>query len=406
MLKLKRVENVLLFLTLLFLPTQLGKHFWPQFSYIYSLKVDYLSPTLYFWDLLVVGLLIAWALQKPYINKIALNLFLLFLFTQVLSFLSASNIGAGLLRFEQYTITGFFGVFLASHPFGDLKKKISLPLALGVISEAIISGAEFIRGSTLGLWILGERTFTISTPGIAKFDFYGHEFLRPYATFPHPNVLAGFTLISICILYQWFKNEQMMTKLAILAGSISIFLSMSRTTILAGFVAAFLLAKEKGRIILIIVTVALFPILFIRFSSILNFDNLTLLRREELINSAWQIFLKSPLYGIGLNNFIPAQAADLVIGPNRFLQPVHNIFLLILSETGIIGLIGLIILIGYPIAKISNFKFQISNLLPWLIILFLGMFDHYFLTLPQGNRLLFLVWGYSLSMALDSSEKQ
>jgi len=95
-------EKILLFLTILFLPTQLGKHFWPQFSYIYSLRVDYLSPTLYFWDILVMGLLSVWVLRKPEINKFALNLFLFFLFTQALSLIGASNIEAGLIRLEQF----------------------------------------------------------------------------------------------------------------------------------------------------------------------------------------------------------------------------------------------------------------------------------------------------------------
>ena len=92
--KLKTVEDLLLFLTLLFLPTQLGKHFWPDFSYIYSLKIDYLSPALYLWDLLVIGLVIVWFLSRPAVNKSALNLLLLFLLTQVLSLLGADNPGA------------------------------------------------------------------------------------------------------------------------------------------------------------------------------------------------------------------------------------------------------------------------------------------------------------------------
>ena len=95
---LDRLEKWLLFLVVLFLPTQLGKHFWPNFSYIYSLKIDYLSPTLYFWDLLVPALLVVWITKKPKVNTLALNLFLFFLFTQALSLIGASNIGAGIVR--------------------------------------------------------------------------------------------------------------------------------------------------------------------------------------------------------------------------------------------------------------------------------------------------------------------
>lgn len=389
-LNLKRVENAFLSLTLLFVPTQLGLHFWPQFSYIYSLKIDYLSPTLYFWDILVVGLLTTWFLQKPHVNKVALNLLLLFLFTQGLSLIGASNIGAGLVRLEQYTVAGFFGVFLASSDFRTLSMKVYLPLTLGVLGESVIAILQFIKGSTLGLWVLGERSFSLSTPGIAKFDFYGREFLRPYATFPHPNVLAGYLLVVSTLLIR--------RPVVLMLTYLAIFLTMSRTVIFTGFATALLVLRRKWLLIVIFLLLILSPIFLTRFSSLFNFDNLTVLRREELIGSAWQMFLKSPFYGIGLNNFIPAQAFDLIVGPNRFLQPVHNIFLLVLSETGLIGLIGLISLIGYPIKKIFIFHFSFFKLIPWLIIIFLGMFDHYFLTLPQGYRLLFLVWGLSFSV--------
>ncbi len=380
----KRAENLLLFLTLLFLPTQLGRHFWPDFSYIYSLKIDYLSPTIFFWDILVVGLLIAWIPQKPRINKIALNLFLFFLFTQVLSLFGAINIGASFVRLEQYIVAGLFGVYLASSDFKNLSLKIYLPLMLGIIGESLIAILQFLTGSTLGLWVLGERTFSITTPGIAKFDFYGRQFLRPYGTFPHPNVLAGYFFIVITIIYS--KTSKYILSLS----GLVIFLTMSRTVILPMLLTAVSLLRKKWRIFLIALIIFLSPVLFIRFSSLFNFDNLALLRREELIDNAWQIFLKSPLFGVGLNDFIPAQASDLIIGPNRFLQPVHNIFLLSLSETGIVGFIGLLILITYPMIKAKYY-------LPWFLIFFLGMFDHYFLTLPQGYRLLFLVWGLSLS---------
>lgn len=378
----KKVEDLLLFLTLLSLPTQLGRHFWPNFSYIYSLKIDYLSPTIFFWDILVTGLTLVWLLGKPKVNKIALNLFLLFLFTQTLSLFGAASIGAGLVRLEQYVVAGFLGVYLAS---SEKIKLVYVPLLLGIAGESLIAILQFINGSTLGLWVLGERTFNISTPGIAKFDFYGYQFLRPYATFPHPNVLAGYLLVVSALVVR--------KPIVLVLSSLTILLSMSRAAILGGIISlAFFLRKKSiiFIIFIIFIMIILSPVLFTRFSSLFNFDNLTLLRREELLGNAWDLFLKNPFFGAGLNNFIPALANNLVSGPSRFLQPVHNIFLLALSETGLIGFIGLVILIFYPMIKAKNY-------LPWLIIIFLGMFDHYFLTLPQGYRLLFLVWGLSLS---------
>lgn len=395
------LEKILFFLTIFFLPTQLGRHFWPEFSFIYSLPVDYLSPTVYFWDICVIALMFVFLIRAQHINKLAINLFYFFILTQSLSLLSfySLNIGAGLVRLEQYLIAGLFGVYVASLKWSPeiRQSRLYWPLSLAVIGESILAILQFFKGGTLGFWIFGERSFSITTAAIAKFDFYGREFLRPYATFPHPNVLAAFLLLSMIILlfekprtarYIRFK------KILLLAGFLSAtvtFLTVSRSVLVAGFIASMILLKNKGRIVLVIITVILLPVLFIRFSSLIDYDSLTFIRREQLSKIAISVWLKSPILGVGLNNFIPQEADLLLSGPSRFLQPVHNIFLLTLSETGIVGLLGLLGLIAYPMIKSPL-------LLVWVVIFFLGIFDHYFLTLPQGYRLLFLIWGLSVSM--------
>ena len=388
----KKTESLIFFLTLLFLPTQLGKHFWPQFSFIYSLPIDYLSPTVYFWDLLVIFLMFFLFKQKK-INTLALNIFLLFILTQVVSLLQLSstslNIGAGLVRVEQYFISGFLGVYLASKNINESKDILFWGLTLGILGESVLAILQFFKGGTIGLWILGERSFSLSTPAIAKFDFYGVEFLRPYGTFPHPNVLAAFMVITGLLLL-WFNKKE---KISLLVG-IPVLLTVSRAAIIAGFFSLLFLLDKKGRILLIGVMIILLPILYTRFFSVFNFDNVSFLRREQLTEVAVTIFAKSPLTGVGVNNFIPNASDQLLIGPSRFLQPVHNVFLLSLAETGIIGFSGLMIFFGYPILKIIKLK---KLLLIWVAVIFLGLFDHYFLTLPQGYRLLFVLWGISLS---------
>lgn len=400
MLKLKKVEEILFFLTILFLPTQLGRHFWPEFSFVYSLPVDYLSPAIYFWDLLVVSLVIVWVLGKLKVNKLALNLFLFFMFTQAVSLVGSNNSGAGLVRLEQYMVAGLFGVYIASVKWEVLSEKLYLPLILAVLGESVLAILQFFKGGTIGLWILGERTFSISTPAIAKFDFYGREFLRPYGTFPHPNVLAAFLLVSLLLTQARIKVINIIIVIAIT-------LTVSRATIMAGIFSALMLLNKKWKILFVLALTLLLPILYIRFSAIFNFDNLSLIRREELSIVAMDLWRSSPVFGVGLNNFIPVAADQLLAGPSRFLQPVHNIFLLTLAETGILGLLGLLGLIGYPIYRIiqfpiSNFKFPM--LLIWSVIIFLGLFDHYFLTLPQGYRMLFLIWGISLSTMTTFNE--
>ena len=398
-----KLERILLFLTAFFLPTQLGKHFWPQFSFIYSLPIDYLSPTIYFWDLQVILLIVIFLANRPKVNKTALNIFLIFILTQILSLVPFSstslNLGAGVVRLEQYLIAGLFGIYLASKHLNQIKRILFWALAGALLGQSFLAVFQFFKEGTLGLWVLGERTFSLSSPGIAKFDFYGREFLRPYGTFPHPNVLAAFLIIAvILLLYLKFSNSlsRVFFKASSFLAGLTILLTVSRTAIFAGLVSAFWLLGKKGRLLLFLIVILLLPILYTRFSAAFNFDNLSILRREELSVVSFKIFLSSPGIGIGLNNFIPKAADQLLIGPNRFLQPVHNIFLLTLAETGIVGFLGLVLLVSSAIKKLS---------IIWVVIIFLGMFDHFFLTLPQGYRLLFLIWGISLSAVQYPSEK-
>src|SRR5579872_1357131 len=55
---LKQVQNdkIIFYLFIFLLPTQFGKHFWLDFSYVLGQRVDYLSPTLYTTDILVTAL--------------------------------------------------------------------------------------------------------------------------------------------------------------------------------------------------------------------------------------------------------------------------------------------------------------------------------------------------------------
>lgn len=405
---LARIEKLFLFLTILLLPTQLGKHFWPEFSFVYSLPIDYLSPAIYFWDFLVLTLFILLIISGRHINRIALNLLYFFIFTQVLSLLSVSaNPGAGLFRLEQYFISGLFGVYIAS-----LEKPAFRIIFWGLIFsigfESFLAITQFLKSKTIGLWFLGERTFTLSSPGIAKFDFYGREFLRPYGTFPHPNVMAGFMLVAIGFLSALgrgvvFKGLRGFIAIAVILGGITIALTVSRVAIFLSFIFIVMtFYRNKYRIFIVTAFIILLPVIFARFSSLLNYDNSSFIRREELSAIAINIFKNSPILGVGLNNFIPNASDSILSGPSRFLQPVHNIFLLSISETGLVGLFGLICFIGYPIFKISKLYPRPYTLKPiffvWGIIIFLGMFDHYFLTLPQGYRILFFVWGITLGM--------
>ena len=83
-----------------------------------------------------------------------------------------------------------------------------LPLALAINIIVFLAVWQFIAQTSIeGWWYwLGERQLDLSGLGIAKVTHQGRLLLRPYATFSHPNVLAGF-LIGCLPLYLWLKDK-------------------------------------------------------------------------------------------------------------------------------------------------------------------------------------------------------
>ena len=66
----KKIREFLLWSFFLFLPTQLGYHFWPKEAYVWGLRLDFLSPTIYLIDLLILVLvLFSWSLLGKWLKK-------------------------------------------------------------------------------------------------------------------------------------------------------------------------------------------------------------------------------------------------------------------------------------------------------------------------------------------------
>ena len=200
---LKKIEDFIFCLLIFSIPIQLGKHFWPPFSYVNGIRIDYLSPTLYLLDILIIAWIVVWAVGgirgfrariTSNVLKVLLSLLGLSLFWNILN---AESIGAHIFGIVKLAEFGLFG-WLVVKTFE--KKDISVfvrVLALSAIVSSLLSIWQFIKQSSVGgLWyFFGERTFNISTIGISTVNL-DQQILRPYAVFPHPNVLAFFFLVA------------------------------------------------------------------------------------------------------------------------------------------------------------------------------------------------------------------
>ena len=370
------VGRLLLFLIILFSPTQLGKHFWGPFSQVGGFRLDYLSPTLYFTDALI---LLYTLINLPEIIKFLKRHFrpllplILFIFLNLLFSISPF---ASLFIWLRWLLYSF--LILCLHLNHVKLKTIIYPLTISVTFIVLLEVIHLLTQASLGgvLYYLGERSFNQSTPQLAKMVINGRLLLRPYATFSHPNSLAGFLLISLFILRLKSSSE-----LAKIISFVGIVLSFSKTAIVT--TVLYLLGFFKKNRLLLVLTL---PLLIFLIKPLIDSSE-SLSNRFYLLSPTLNIIWQYPLFGVGLGGFFSALVNVLPenqITPS-LIQPVHNIFLLFVAETGVLGLL----ILGYYTIKAKVLR---HPRLIELISLFLltGGFDHYWITLPQNKLILFL----------------
>lgn len=402
------LRNILLTLFLLLIPSQLGKHFWPDWSLVLGIRIDYLSPVLYFLDLVWIALIGTdiWINSKLFSFKKILNKnFFIVLLLAVINILVAKNSWVavyGWLRIVQIILT----VFLIIRNKKTIKKILVRIIPVWLIGESFLALSQISKGGSLNgfWWWLGERSFSFNTIGIAQMSVAGQGLIRAYGTFSHPNSLAGFLLVSL--LWWWRLKRDVKSKLwwwmVSWLALIGIILTGSRIVwaltlfCLFLFLKNFFKEKKKmfygGGIVLILVVFTLGLVNFnYPLSNFLGgWDENGLLKRGELNLAAIEMVAKNPLFGVGMKNFLVELPEFQEESQIFWLQPVHNILLLVLAEVGLIGLL-VIFYFGWNFFKNKKiFRWQ------WLIlgvIVATGMMDHYWLTLSQNKWLMVLFLG-------------
>lgn len=389
------------------MPTQFGKHFWPDFSIVRGLRIDYLSPTLYITDILI---LILFLLTCKNIfaglrnHKKNILIFCFFILSIFLGVMNSQNQLAGVYGIIKFLEFVFLGTFIYFNRKIIDKNVIVIFLSIGIIFESMLAVFQYLnQGALQGLfYFLGERSFNSNTPGVANASINGELILRSYGTFSHPNVLGGYLVASLAICTLFIKKINKLFVLTLIFALIGIFFSFSRTSVLAlviFIICVFLISiyekYKKGKLNQIITNknltifiIALFIIIMFSLSQFsqrvfsIDLQDESISMRSKLIEQSIKMININPVFGVGVNNFF--NNLDKEFNSPSEIQPVHNIFLLIFAETGIIGFMFLIALFIIAVKNIQGF-------ITVLVILVLGTFDHYLFTQQQGQLLFTII---------------
>lgn len=413
-----RLQYIFFWLFILFSPTQLALHLWPKWSYVLGIRVDYLSLMIYFTDLLFFVLLIFWVVEENLDRNIntkkikASTVFYIIIFFLLifLNTLLSSNAYLAIIKWIKVLELGLLAIFISRKKKFKLSTWFLKPIFISLIFVNAVAIVQFFKKGTIGgfMYLLGERTFDISTPGIALINFLGRQFMRPYSLFSHPNSYAGFigAVFVLSLLYTKQKvgrKERYLKNAFIASSTIGLFLSFSKTAWIGLLIILpFYVVMKKRKVLikqlilgylLTLILLSLFmPIFASKYTeSFVLKDNIK--QRLVLSIKAGKLISVKPLFGVGLNNFITNLSLKWYEFPNDWiLQPVHNIYLLIFSELGLIGLTAAVIFLFYLIKKCVK-KDKIILLLALVFVLTSGFFDHYWITLQQNEILLATIIG-------------
>ncbi len=348
------------------------------------------------------------------------------------------SLGVSIFYFSSFSqILKIFRLFLAFLFYLYIKNNISylklkniiIVFIIPNIFEGILSIFEFLNQRDLGLKILGEPKLNIFIAGIAKIKVENLKYLRATGTLPHANILAAFlffALVGTFYFYSREKNFPIFKKilLSLIAFFLigGLFFSFSRSGWIIFFIFPFVFLttysflQPKNRkffkksisfFVLAILIFLLFAVLFKDFfvyRATFDLKDKAISLRLIYQKMAVKIIEKNPFIGIGFGNYVnylTKQNAWEKYGLHyKYLfRPVHNIYLLVGAETGIIGL-GLFLLFLFATLN-KAFKrmrktFNLYNLIffsSFICFLIWGISDHFFVDLTQGVYIFWLNLG-------------
>ncbi|MDD2753319.1 MAG: O-antigen ligase family protein [Candidatus Portnoybacteria bacterium] len=416
---------------------------------------EWASVYLYATDIIIVAILFLWAVRilKDGIKikcgrpEIFLSVFLMIVGASVVFAQNKLLAGYGFLKLLEMSALFLY----VKHNFSVLYglKSFWRWFIAGAALNSAVAINQFFAQKSLGLKIFAESPLASNIDGVAKIIVNGAKIMRAYGLVPHPNILAAILMAAIFgMAWLWLKQYNEchhgsssgsrswipvftgMTKRAdcFLSASIFIFLlsalffTFSRGVTIVGFAALaawliFVWLKNKeyrkpilGIFLLFAICYSLLAIICRPYVSA-RYDagalsgsqavNLRYFYNQEALT----MIEKNPFLGVGQGNFVWALTrSDIANFEPWMAQPVHNIYLLIASETGPLGLLAFLLFLFFTIRAAWKYRHNLSESHLLFIVgalLLIGLFDHFLWDLQQGQILFWLVLGILASFSLN-----
>lgn len=248
------------------------------------------------------------------------------------------------------------------------------------------------------LWVFATGTFAISLYGIYQYFFttlstkwtdtelFDENFGRLTATFENPNVYGTFLLIAIPIILMaaifakgW--RAKVFFGISTALATVNMFLTYSRGCYVALFIALAILlfCKGKGWLWAGVGAVALSPLylpesVLQRIMSIGNLADGSVSYRINIWKGAFAMFQRYWWMGVGIGDvaFASIYQSEALTAMENALH-AHNLFLQTACESGVLGLLVLILFILYTFRSGISAMQNTSGFSKWMRLTFVAV---------------------------------
>lgn len=434
MLKLKKLLEYGLYLFVFLLPWQ--TNYILRESQINGAKWEYGTICFYAIDILLIFLFVLFIIanrrlrikenyKKILTDKKKFYFFIFALLLIVFCFLSAFwSADKTLAFYSTVKIAEAIALFFLLLNIRFNWQKLFIAFIAGAVIQSGLALWQFFQQATFASSWLGMSFYDSQELGVSVVETPLRRWLRAYGSFQHPNILGGY--LAICLIFtvglylkiqnrakQNYKNflSRILLLFAYCLQFAALLVSFSRSAwlvLVSSLGIIFLMEifkKRKNEILnlikIFVISMGIIGVFFtifqepflarVKVSGRLEIKSIE--ERTDYTEQAKNLIKDNWIAGTGAGNYTLANYYKLDKKyPAWYFQPVHNVYLLILAELGIIGflLFFAILISAIRFLNFKNINFAFFAFLSLLIIMF---FDHWLWSLHFGVLFFWFILG-------------
>ncbi len=335
----------------------------------------------------------------------------------------APNLSLAFFTAGTMTLGMLFLLLLSITPYNT--RALARTFVISMCIHALIGLWQFFTQDTIAVTLCGLQYHDIWHGSTATISTETQRWLRTYGGQAHPNIFGGLLLVALlhtAWLYLTHTTRKYYDYVFLLSAFVVLFAGMlctfSRSVwgafcfVWVGMLLYLFVVYKKTHaakigifltgVCIAVATLfyAFFPSLFIAREHATTRTHNSFYDRAAYMHHAQELIAQHPFTGVGIGNYTNAVAIEHYFAqPMWYYQPVHNVYMLILTETGIVGCI---LLCTFIMLCLRSFTPHIRTPADLCLVacicalLIIALWDHWLWDAHVGVFVLCLLYGMFL----------